>query len=148
MKYQLHHQRDSKIFLPKMPSKRAFLSAGKKPHASPHKPEAFLFTENAFRPKKTKKTNKKKTKPHPGIGCDIDFERGQCRLQRGYKKPVAMGGKDPRGSPVCVSGVCTVGDGRVRNDVSTKCSLPHLPLPFRLCVSQRRTFIEHPAYLS
>lgn len=52
VKYQLHNQRDNKIFLPKVLSKRAFQGDGKKPHISPYKPEAFLFPENAFRPKK------------------------------------------------------------------------------------------------
>lgn len=119
MKYPLRNQRDNTIFLPKMPSNRAFPRDGKKPHTSPHKPEAFLFTENAFRPK-----NKNKN-PHLGIGCDIARERGQGRLQRGHKKPVAIGGKDPRGSPVCVfRGLCTVGDGRVKTDVRHKMLSP------------------------
>lgn len=49
-----------------MPSKRAFQRDGKKLHISPHKPEAFLFKENAFQAKKKK---------HPGI--DLEEKENQ-----------------------------------------------------------------------
>ena len=67
LKHWLHDQRDNKIFLPKMPSKRIFQQDGRKPHTSPHKAEAFLFRENAFQAgKKEKKLNQRH---HPGIRC-------------------------------------------------------------------------------
>lgn len=55
LKHWLYNQRDNKIFLPKMPSKRIFQQDGRKPHISPHKPEAFLLKENAFQAGKKKK---------------------------------------------------------------------------------------------